>query len=149
MNKSWKLTLAAAFAAALALTGCPGKNCNDATPPVGNLNTSPSCSAQAGAPVTVSFHVCPLCDQGSPTCVVHSENAAQGQITLEPVSEVCDPSSCPLIDASSCTIPTLNCQFTAPATSSPVNVTIVTPTGQQTFQLAISGSGATPVSCSL
>jgi hypothetical protein len=144
------VAIVVALAAALGAAGCGSKGCNDATPPVGTLNTSGGCTAQAGAPVTVSFHVCPLCDQGPASCIVHAENAAAGTITLEPVSEVCDPnSSCPIITAPSCTIPTLNCQFTAPATSSPVTVTIVTPTGQETFQLAVSGSGTSPVVCSL
>ena len=151
MTTTRKLALAAAFVAALAVAGCGStKNCQDATPPVGTLNTSASCTAQAGAPVTVSFHVCPLCDQGTPTCIVHAQDAAAGQITLEPVSQVCDPnSSCPIIVPASCQIPTLSCQFTAPATTSPVHVTIVTPTGNETFSLAISGSGTQPVSCAL
>jgi len=151
MTTTRTLTLAAAFVAVLGVAGCgSSKNCNDTTPPVGNLNTSVSCAAQAGAPVTVSFHVCPKCDQASPTCIVHAQDAAAGQITLEPVSEVCDPnSSCPIITPESCLLPTLSCRFTAPSTTSPVNVTIVTPTGNESFSLAISGSGTNPVTCSL
>jgi hypothetical protein len=140
MNMTRALTLAAAVAAVLTATGCPGKNCNDATPPVGTLNTSASCTAQPGAPVTVKFHVCQKCDQATPTCIVHAENAGQGQIVLEPVSEVCDPnSSCPIIDPASCSIPTLDCKFTAPANNA--RVTIVTPTGQETFPLVVSATG--------
>ncbi len=142
MTMTRALPLAAAVAAVLTATGCPGKNCNDATPPVGTLNTSGSCTAQPGAPVTVKFHVCPKCDQAAPTCIVHAENAAAGQITLEPVAEVCDPnSSCPIITAPSCTLPTLDCSFTAPTSTGNVNVTIVTPTGQESFQLAVSATG--------
>ena len=141
------ITAAAAFAAVVAVAGCGDKkSCNDATPPVGELHTSSCTAIKAGAPVTVSFHVCPQCDQGTPTCLVH-DNGAQGQITLEPVAEVCDPKSCDIITPQSCIIPTLDCQFTAPAITGNVNVTIVTPAGEQSFQVPVSGSGST--SCSL
>lgn len=149
MTTTRVLTLAAAAAAVLATTGCPGKNCNDQTPPVSQV-PSGTCSVQAGATVTVPMHVCPKCDQGTPTCMVHTENAAGGVITLEPVAEVCDPnSSCPLVDPASCPFATLNCQFTAPASS--VTISVVTPGNPETFQLAVtSGSSSpSPVTCSL
>jgi hypothetical protein len=145
------LTLAAAVATALAAAGCGSKSCNDQTPPVTQVPTA-SCAAQTGAQVTVPMHVCPKCDQATPTCLVHAENAAAGLITLEPVSEVCDPnSSCPLVDPNSCPFATLNCQFTAPAAPGNVTVTIVTPGTPETFQLAVSAGGASPpaVLCSL
>lgn len=136
MTTNRALTLAAALAAVLTATGCPGKNCNDATPPVSGVPTS--CSAAAGTQVTVPIRVCPKCDQATPTCLVHAENAAGGRVTLEPVSEVCDPnSSCPI--QGTCLTAPLNCTFTMP--SGPVIVTVVTPENPMEFQVALTGSG--------
>lgn len=156
MTRTRTLSLAAAaalaFAAGIAMQGC-GKSCGDQTPTVGVVNNAASCSAPAGALVTVSFHVCPKCDQGTPSCIVHADNAAAGQITLEPVAEVCDPQSCPLVDANTCLLPTLDCQFTAvaPTIAGPTIVTITTPGAPETFTLNVTApvSNPTPVTCSL
>jgi hypothetical protein len=141
------LGLAAAALAVLA-TGCPGKNCGDQTPPVSQAPAS--CSAQAGAQVTVPLHVCPKCDQASPTCLVRTD-VAGGVITLEPVSEVCDPSSsCPLVDPASCPFATLNCAFTAPPASG-YSVTVVTPSAPIQFPLTVDPASGSPppVTCPL
>jgi hypothetical protein len=142
------LGLAAAATLAVVATGCPGKNCGDETPPVSQAPAS--CSAQAGAQVTVPLHVCPKCDQATPTCLVRMD-AAGGVITLEPVSEVCDPSSsCPIVDPSSCPFATLDCSFTAPAAAG-YSVTVVTPSAPIQFPLTVSGGGSAPqpVTCPL
>lgn len=137
-------TLALSAAAALAAAGC-GSKCNDQTPPVSSVPTS-TCTALTGTPVTMPIHVCPKCDQGSPSCLVHTENVGQGQITLEPVSEVCDPnSSCPLVDTStpdSCPFATLNCQFTAPAVGE-YTIVVVTPSAPENRHLTVVASGST------
>jgi hypothetical protein len=150
MNKSRKLIVAAALAAALAVEGCgSSKNCNDSATAVSQAPTS--CAAQVGAQVTVPLHVCPKCDQGTPTCDVRAQ---AGTIFVEPVAPVCDPnSSCPLVDPASCPFSALNCQFTAPPpdTSNTFTVVVITPDSQITFPLTVStGSGSPPaVSCSL
>ncbi|HEX9243227.1 MAG TPA: hypothetical protein VF875_12355 [Anaeromyxobacter sp.] len=111
--------LATTLAASLGLlaTGCgevPGAKCGDQTPPVSGAPAS--CTALAGTKVTVPVRVCPRCDQATPRCLVHTENASGGQITLEPIAEVCDPStSCPPVDPASCSFQPLDCEFTAPA----------------------------------
>lgn len=134
------LTLAAAFALGLgiAAAGC-GNKCNDQTPPVAG---APNCQAVAGSPVTVPLRVCPKCDQGTPECLVHLDNVAQGQITLEPVAEVCDPnSSCPIIDPASCQFAPVSCTFTAPAAGS-YNVVVVTPEGPDNRTLTVAAAGS-------
>jgi hypothetical protein len=79
-------------------------------------------------------------------------DVAGGVITLEPVSEVCDPSSsCPIVDPSSCPFATLDCSFTAPSAATSYSVTVVTPGAPIQFPLTVSAaSGAPPaVTCPL
>lgn len=135
------LVLAAAFALALALVaaGCGDNKCNDETPAVSQVPAS--CTAVAGSTVTMPVHVCPKCDQGTPTCDAHPLNG--GQIVLEPISQVCDPnSSCPLVDPESCPFATMSCSFPAPATPNNYQLVIVTPEGtiQRTLTVVASGS---------
>jgi hypothetical protein len=136
----------AAAALAILATGCPGKNCGDQTPPVSQVPST--CAAQAGAQVTVPLHVCPKCDQATPTCLVRTENASGGVITLEPVSEVCDPnSSCPIVDPASCPFATLNCSFTAPAAGS-YSIVVVTPASPEQIPFSVAPSAGSPsVTC--
>jgi hypothetical protein len=134
----------AAGALALVAAGC-GQKCSDQTPP---LKAAPSCEVLASAPVTVPLAVCPRCDQGSPRCLVHLEQASQGQITLEPVSEVCDPSSsCPTVDPTSCPATPLACSFTAPAAPASYQLIVATPSGVEERTLTVIASG-TPAGCS-
>ncbi len=141
MTMTRKLTLAAAFVAALAVAGCgSSKNCNDAATAVSQAPSS--CSAPVGSQVTVPLHVCPRCDQGTPTCDVRVQ---AGTIYVEPVAEVCDPnSSCPIVNPASCPFAALNCTFTAPApdASNTFTVVVVTPDSQLTFPLTVTNGGA-------
>ena len=133
------LAIAAALAVAVLAAGC-GNKCNDQTPPVSAVPAS--CTAVAGSQVSMPVHVCPKCDQGTPTCDAHPLNG--GQIVLEPVSEVCDPnSSCPLVDPASCPFATMSCTFTAPANPDTYQLVVVTPEGQITRTLTVVASGAT------
>ena len=138
------LTLAA-LAVALAVTaaGC-GNKCNDQTPPVAGAQ---NCTVAPGSSVTVQVRVCPKCDQGTPTCLVHLENVAASQISLEPVSEVCDANSgCPLVDPATCQTSPLNCSFTAPAATGDYNVVVVTESAPEQRTLRVAATG--PYSCS-
>lgn len=138
-NRSLMLA-ALALALGVAAAGC-GKTCNDQTPTVSGAQ---NCQAVAGSPVTMQLHVCPKCDQGTPECLVHLDNVGSGQISLEPVAEVCDPnSSCPLVDPASCPFAALNCTFTAPATPGPYTVVVVTPEGPDQRTLTVVASGST------
>lgn len=147
MTTTRSLTLVLAAAAAVAAAGC-GSTCHDSTPAVSAVPSS--CTAPAGAPVTVPVHVCPSCDQSMPTCDVRFQG---GTFVLEPVSQVCDQNpSCPIVDPSSCPFQTMDCQFTAPTPGggpSSFPVVVVTSGPQVQFTLTVSGSGSTPVSCPL
>jgi hypothetical protein len=150
MTTTRALTLAFAFAAVLTFTGCPSKNCSDANPAVSAVPTG--CSAEAGAQVTVPVRVCPRCDQAAPTCQVSTSGIAAGAVTVEPVSEVCDPSSsCDIVP--SCLTNALECTFTAsmPTVGNTIQVTVVTPDQPQTFTLTLSPAGGSPapVRCQL
>jgi hypothetical protein len=135
------LVLAAASALALAAAGCGDNKCKDETPAVSQVPAS--CTAVAGSTVTMPVHVCPKCDQGTPTCDAHPLNG--GQIVLEPISQVCDPnSSCPLVDPASCPFATMSCSFPAPAVGS-YNLVVVTPEGTIQRPLTVVASG--PTSC--
>lgn len=132
------LSLAAfALGLAVAAAGC-GKTCNDQTPTVSQVPAS--CTAVEGSTVTLPLHVCPKCDQGTPSCDAHPLNG--NQIVLEPVAEVCDPnSSCPIVDPSSCPFATTDCTFPAPAAGD-YQLVVVTPEGtiQRTLTVVASGS---------
>jgi hypothetical protein len=146
MTTTRSLTLVFAAAAAVSAAGC-GSKCHDSTPAVSAAPTA--CTAPAGAPVTVPVHVCPSCDQSMPTCDVRSQG---GTFVLEPVSQVCDQNpSCPIVDPSSCPFQTMDCQFTAPTPTdvSTFPVVIVTSGPQVQFTLTVSGTGTTPVRCSV
>jgi hypothetical protein len=132
--------LALSAALAVVAAGCgSNKSCTDATPEVSAVPAS--CSAVAGASVTVPLHVCPRCDQSFPACDVHPLNGSQ--LVLEPVSQVCDPnSSCPLVDPASCPFSTLNCTFTAPGPGT-YQLVVVTPEGATQRDLVVVASGST------
>jgi hypothetical protein len=135
-------TLAVALAAALAACGSPGAQCGDQTPPVSAAPAS--CTAVTGTKVTVPVRVCPRCNQATPTCLVHAENASGGQITLEPVSEVCDPStSCPVVDPATCSFQALSCEFTAPAPGS-YQLVVATPGNPLDTPLTVVAAGSAP-----
>lgn len=102
------LTLVLAGAAVLAASGC-NNNCNDATPPVKQVPTS--CTAVAGQALPVPVNTCPKCDQEPPACDVRA--AGGGRFTLEPLSQVCDPQSCPIPDLNSCAASPLQCVLPA------------------------------------
>lgn len=109
MTTNRTLTVVAAFA--LALAGCGSKNCNDATPPVKQVPTA--CTAVVGQNLSVPVDTCPKCDQAAPTCDVRIVTGAGATaFTLEPLSQVCDPTSCPF-PASSCPIAPVGCVITA------------------------------------
>lgn len=138
------LTLVAAVTAALATTGCPGKTCNDATPPV--KQTPAACTAVTGTALTVPLRTCPRCDQAEPTCDVRASGA--GRFSLEPVSQVCDPSSsCPIPNLSSCSALATNCVLTAAMTAgltagSTYYLDIITETGVETKPLTVASAGS-------
>lgn len=146
MTTTRALTLAFAFAAVLTFTGCPSKNCSDASPPVSQVPAG--CTAPTGSKVTVQVRACPKCDQSIPTCLVHAENIGGGSVLLEPVSEVCDPNSgCPI--SGTCMTNPLTCTFTAPATPGTVTVTVNDPSTPQEFTLTVNSGAAGDVTCSL
>lgn len=145
MPRTRTLTLAVAaalaFGAGLTLQGC-GKNCNDATPPVKTIPTS--CVAAVGSPLTVPVNTCPKCDQGTPACDVR--DAGGGNFTVEPVSQVCDPQSCPIPDLASCSAQPTDCVLPAAmtaglSTSSTYHLNIVTETGQVTRDFTVVAAG--------
>ena len=145
--KTGTVTLATLAAAALALAaaGC-GDKCNDQTPPV---KAVPDCEVVEGTAVTVPVQVCPRCDQASPRCIVHVDAT---QIQLEPLSEVCDPSSsCPIVDPVSCQFAPLSCTFTAPpASADPYQIVVVTPDGgSKVRDLTVLAVGSSPANCGL
>jgi hypothetical protein len=137
-------TLAVATVSLLA-AGCGGSSstsCSDQTPPVSAAPAS--CTALTGTKVTVPVRVCPRCDQATPTCLVHTENVSSGQITLEPVSQVCDPStSCPPVDPASCSFQALACEFTAPAPGS-YQLIVATPANPLATPLNVLAATGTP-----
>lgn len=136
-------TLAVAAALAATAAGC-GDKCNEQTPPVSQV--PPGCTANAGAAIQVGIHVCPKCDQGVPTCVVRAENAAGGQILLEPVSEVCDPQSCPLPNLNTCPFATMNCAIPGlPAGA--YTLVVNTPGAPENIPLTVVASGAPATAC--
>lgn len=140
-------TLAAALALALAATGC-GEKCNDEIPITTDMQES--CTAVAGQPVTVQLRACPRCDQGTPRCEVRMEHVGSqqdpGYIQLEPLSEVCEPTSgCPLVDPATCPFEPVSCTFVAPAAASaPYDIVLFGPNGETLFDttLTVVASGA-------
>jgi hypothetical protein len=112
------IVLVAALGAALpfAMSGCGGSDCPSATPPLKQL-PSACPSMAAAATVTVNLHVCPRCDQSSPSCRVDLGGVASSSIIqLDPLALVCSAdSSCPIVDPASCPAQALACTFTAPA----------------------------------
>jgi hypothetical protein len=137
-------TLGLAALAALSLAagcGSPAAQCGDQTPPVSAAPAS--CTAVTGTRVTVPVRVCPRCDQATPTCLVHAENASGGQITLEPVAEVCEPGSCPTVDPATCQFQALGCVFTAPAPGT-YQLIVATPGNPLETPLTVVGSTASP-----
>ena len=138
--RSITLALAAAVLAG-GMTGC-GSSCHDSTPAVSSVPTS--CTAQGGAQVKVPVHVCPSCDQSMPTCDVRFQG---GTFVLEPVSQVCDQKSCPIVDPASCPFQTMDCQLTAPSGGGPFPVVVATSGAPIQFTLDVSGTGSS-YSCS-
>jgi hypothetical protein len=141
MTTARTATLALAAALGVAASGCNGK-CNDATPPV--ASTPSTCTAVAGQDLTVPLHTCPRCDQETPTCDVRATGS--GRFTLEPVSQVCDPKSCPIPNLDSCAALATNCVLTAAMTigltpGDPASLDIVTEAGVVTKPLVIASSG--------
>lgn len=146
MTTTRALTLALAAAAVITTTGCPSKNCSDASPQVSAAPTA--CTASTGSKVTVPVRVCPKCDQSTPTCVVHADNIAAGSVLIEPITEVCDPNSgCPI--NGTCLTNPLSCSFTAPAAAGTVTVTVNDPDSPRTFTLTVNAGAASDVLCSL
>jgi len=140
-------TAAVAAALAFVAAGCGNdKNCNEQTPPISGV---PSCGAVANTPVTVPLHVCPRCDQGTPTCTVDMSQVASHAIELVPLSPVCDAnSSCPIVDPSSCSFAPVNCTFTAPSTTGSYTLVVITPEGTQVPGKTLDVVASTPASCS-
>ena len=137
-------SLAAAAGLALAAAGC-GSTCSDQTPP---LKSAPSCEVLVSSQITVPLNVCPRCDQAAPRCLVHLDQESLGQITLEPVSEVCDPStSCPTVDPTTCPATPLGCTFTAPGSPATYQLIVATPAGVEQRTLTVIASGS-PAGCS-
>jgi hypothetical protein len=145
MTMTRSLTLAAAVAAAAVLaTGCGSKNCGDATPPVKTIPAA--CVATVGQPLAVPVNTCPKCDQETPTCDVR--DVGGGVFTLEPVSQVCDPKSCPIPNLQSCAALPTSCVLPASMTAglnttSTYHLNIVTETGQVTRDFTVVASGGT------
>jgi hypothetical protein len=142
-TRSIVLTLAA-LTVAVAASGCGSKNCGDATPPVKTIPAT--CVATVGQPLTVPVNTCPKCDQEAPTCDVRDNGG--GNFTLEPVSQVCDPQSCPIPNLSSCSALPTSCVLPASmtaglSTSSTYHLNITTETGAVTLDFtAVAAGGA-------
>lgn len=142
-----RIRIAATTAAvALLAAGC-GEKCPTEPPQVSSL-AQPGCTQVAGQPVSYPVRLCPTCNQSAAFCDVDLSGvgAGSGIIFLDPKVEACSGTAgCP----PACSLNTLTCTFTAPATPGTYTVQAYDPGTNTTksSDLIVIASGAP--SCTL